>query len=201
MVDLGVLCLRMILDTFNTAYHIVARCFWNLYYLRLSQNWINTFEFRSKPNKPLQKYTSLNRIEHVSLNIRKCTFEYVRPTKIRFSLHIHADWFDVFLSACAQVCFLTLQLMFMVIIKKTYLYNFDPLKPHFCIVKLGLTGVYIIFLISAKNIDCGYSLEPPRRGGSKGYPQSIFWAEIWKISEFYICKFSFFGCKIFNISE
>ena len=30
-------------------------------------------------------------------------------------------------------------------ITKTYLYNFDPLKPHFYIVKLGFTGVYIIF--------------------------------------------------------
>ena len=56
-------------------------------------------------------------------------------------------------------------------ITKTYLYNFDPLKPHFYIVKLGFTGVYIIFLISAQNIDCGYSLEPPRRGGSNEYPQ------------------------------
>ena len=46
-------------------------------------------------------------------------------------------------------------------ITKTYLYNFDPLKPHFYIVKLGFTGVYIIFLISTQNIDCGYSLEPP----------------------------------------
>ena len=45
-------------------------------------------------------------------------------------------------------------------ITKTCLYNFDPLKPHFYIVKLGFTGVYIIFLISAQNIDCGYSLEP-----------------------------------------
>ena len=67
------------------------------------------------------------------------------------------------------------------VIKKTYLYNFDPLKPHFYIVKLGFTGVYIIFLISAQNIDRGYSLEPPRRGGSNEYPQSTFLAEIWKI--------------------
>ena len=59
-------------------------------------------------------------------------------------------------------------------ITKTYLYNFDPLKPHFYIVKLGFTGVYIIFHISAQNIDCGYSLEPPRRGGSNEYPQSMF---------------------------
>ena len=59
-------------------------------------------------------------------------------------------------------------------ITKTRLYNFDPLKPNFYIVKLGFTGVYIIFLISAQNIDCGYSLEPPLRGGSNEYPQSMF---------------------------
>ena len=35
-------------------------------------------------------------------------------------------------------------------IMKTYLYNFDPLKPHFYIVKLEFTEVYIIFLISAQ---------------------------------------------------
>ena len=45
-------------------------------------------------------------------------------------------------------------------ITKPCLYKVDPLKPHFYIVKLGFTGVYIIFLISAQNIDCGYSLEP-----------------------------------------
>ena len=37
-----------------------------------------------------------------------------------------------------------------------------------------------IFHISDQNIDCGYSLEPPRRGGSNAYPQSMFWAEIRK---------------------
>ena len=31
-----------------------------------------------------------------------------------------------------------------------------------------------IFHISTQNIDCGYSLEPPRRGGSNEYPQSMF---------------------------
>ena len=67
-------------------------------------------------------------------------------------------------------------------ITKTCLYNFDPLKPHFYTVKLGLIGVYIIFLISVQNIDCG----------SNEYSQSMFWAEIWKISEFFIWKFSIF---------
>ena len=31
-----------------------------------------------------------------------------------------------------------------------------------------------IFHTFAQNIDCGYSLEPPRRGGSNEYPQSMF---------------------------
>ena len=37
------------------------------------------------------------------------------------------------------------------------------------------------FLIFAQNIDCGYRLEPPRRGGSNEYPQSMFWSKIRKI--------------------
>ena len=63
-------------------------------------------------------------------------------------------------------------------ITKTCLYNVDPLKPHFYIVKLGFTGVYMIFLISAGNIDCEYYLEPPHRGGSNEYSQSTFGAEL-----------------------
>ena len=59
-------------------------------------------------------------------------------------------------------------------IMKTCLYNFDPHKPHFYIVKLGFTGVYIIFLISAQKHRLWYSLEPPHRGGSNEYPQSMF---------------------------
>ena len=61
-----------------------------------------------------------------------------------------------------------------IFIRKTCLYNFDPLKPHFYIVKLGFTGVYIIFLISAQKHRLWYMLEPPRRGGSNEYPQSMF---------------------------
>ena len=62
-------------------------------------------------------------------------------------------------------------------ITKTRVYYFNSLKPHIYIVKLGFTGVYIIFLFLLKNIDCGYSLEPPRQGGSNKYPQSMFWVE------------------------
>ena len=38
-----------------------------------------------------------------------------------------------------------------------------------------------IFHVSAQNIDCGCSLEPPRWGISNEYPQSMFWAELRKI--------------------
>ena len=80
------------------------------------------------------------------------------------------------------------------------LYSFDPLKPHHYIVKLGFTGVYIILL--TKTLDCGYSLKPPGRGGSNEYPQSMFWAEIWKTSEFFfIWTFSVFRGKLFYIFE
>ena len=81
------------------------------------------------------------------------------------------------------------------------IYFLSPLKPHFYIVKLGFTGVYIIFLIYAQNIDCGYSLELPQWGGSNEDPQSMFWAEIWKMSDFLSENIQFFGDEIFNIFE
>ena len=63
--------------------------------------------------------------------------------------------------------------------------NLQPLYRNW-----GQYSSPLIFIY--RNIDCGYSLEPPRRGGSNEYPQSMFWAEIWKISEFlYLKIFSF----------
>ena len=40
--------------------------------------------------------------------------------------------------------------------------NVHPFTRHFQIVKLGVIGVFIIFLFLLKNIDCGYLLEPPQ---------------------------------------
>ena len=51
-------------------------------------------------------------------------------------------------------------------IMQTCPYNVYPIEPHFYIEKLGFAGVYLFFLFLLQNIDCGYSLEPPRRGGS-----------------------------------
>ena len=36
------------------------------------------------------------------------------------------------------------------------------------------SDIYIFFHISALNIDCEYSLQPPCLGGSNEYPQSMF---------------------------
>ena len=41
-------------------------------------------------------------------------------------------------------------------ISKTCLYNIDPFKPHFYIVKLGLQGYTLFFLCLFRNIHCGY---------------------------------------------
>ena len=52
-----------------------------------------------------------------------------------------------------------------------------------------------IFHISARNIDCGYSLEPPRRGGSNEYTQSMFLSRN-KKNNVYPCKPQFYYIKV-----
>ena len=59
-----------------------------------------------------------------------------------------------------------------------------------------------IFPISSQNIDCGYSLEPPQRGGSNEYPQSMFLCRNKKNNvhpckpQIYYMKVGFKGVKI-----
>ena len=52
-----------------------------------------------------------------------------------------------------------------------------------------------IFHISAQNIDCGYSLEPPQRGGSNEYPQSMFLSRNKKHNAYH-CKPQFYYIKV-----
>ena len=73
-------------------------------------------------------------------------------------------------------------------ITKTYLYHFDPIKPHFYKVKLGFTRVFFLFLL--KNIDCGYSLDPPHRNEKNNvYPCK---------PQFYYIKVGFQGSKLYR---
>ena len=66
------------------------------------------------------------------------------------------------------------------IITKTHLFKYTE---NFTTKKWEVSDKKIsdIFHISAQNIDCGYPIEPPRRGGSNDYPQYMFWAEIRKV--------------------
>ena len=52
-----------------------------------------------------------------------------------------------------------------------------------------------IFNISAQNIDCEYLLEPPRRGSSNEYPQSMFLSRN-KKNNVYPCKPQFYYIKV-----
>ena len=79
-------------------------------------------------------------------------------------------------------------------ITKTHLFKYilkilPPKHEHF------LIKISDIFHIPAQNIDCGYSLEPPQRGGSNEYPQSMVWAKIRK-NNVYPCKPQFYYIKV-----
>ena len=52
-----------------------------------------------------------------------------------------------------------------------------------------------IFHILAQNIDCGYTLEPPPRGGSNVHPQSMFLSRN-KKNNVYPCKPQFYYIKV-----
>ena len=77
--------------------------------------------------------------------------------------------------------------------KHAYVILTPPPQNHFYKVKLGFTGVYIIFfLFLLKNIDCEYSLEPLAEAVLTSTHNLYFWAEIWKLPEFFNWKFSIF---------
>ena len=71
-----------------------------------------------------------------------------------------------------------------------YIENFTSKFENFQIKKL-----WFFFRISAQNLDCGYSLEPPRRGDSVEYPQSMFLSRN-KKNNVYTCKPQFYYIKV-----
>ena len=65
-----------------------------------------------------------------------------------------------------------------------------PLKTeNFQIKTPDIVHIYV------QNIDCGYLLEPPRRGGSNEYPQSMFLSRN-KKNNIYSCKPQFYYIKV-----
>ena len=61
--------------------------------------------------------------------------------------------------------------------------------------KFFLIKISDIFHISVQNIDCGYPLEPPKRGGSNEYPQSMLLSRN-KKNNVYPCKPQFYYIKV-----
>ena len=131
------------------------------------------------------------------LCMKNCTFQKLI---MNLSNHLHtARTFILFIFVCLfhlTLSNLGTNFSKRSFITKTCLYNFNPLKPHFYIVKLGFTGIYIIFLLLLKSIDCGYSLEPPRRGGTHNL---CFEPNYEKISEFLFDFFFHFLVVKFSI--
>ena len=73
---------------------------------------------------------------------------------------------------------------------------YSPHIPHIYVARLGYAGICLLFLL--QNIDCGYSLELPRGGGSNVYPYLCFECKFGKYKKNYAENFHFF--RTFNIS-
>ena len=71
-----------------------------------------------------------------------------------------------------------------------YIENFTRKKGNFSDKKNS-----DIFHLSVQNIDCGYSLEPPRQRGSNEYPQSMLLSRN-KKNNVYPCKPQFYYIKV-----
>ena len=67
----------------------------------------------------------------------------------------------------------------------------SPSKTESFLIKI----LIFFFIFFAQNIDCGYSLEPPRRDGSNEYPQSMILSRN-KTNNIYSCKPQFYYIKV-----
>ena len=114
---------------------------------------------------------------------------------MKIIISIQPDIFFWFLSPCLIQNKDKILVLFF--ITKTWLCNFDPLKPHFYIVKLGFTGVYIIFLILLKI----HRLWVLPEAVLTSTHNLCFEKKYEKYQNFLSENFPFFGCKIFNIFE
>ena len=62
-------------------------------------------------------------------------------------------------------------------------------------MKIFRQKILIVFHIFIQNLDCGYTLEPPKRGGSNEYPQFMFLSRN-KKNNVYPCKPLFYYIKV-----
>ena len=93
---------------------------------------------RSSCNKP----NAMNKFEE--------EFDCFKTEKKKHAIKSQFSWIDLCVTLAKRGFQINVFLISRQNITKTYLYHFDPYKPHFYVVKLGFTGVYIIFLISTQ---------------------------------------------------
>ena len=61
-----------------------------------------------------------------------------------------------------------------------------PLTP-FLYRKTGVFRGILVFLFLIRNMHCGCSLDPPRRGGSNVHPRCVFWQKFERYRFFFFC--------------
>ena len=118
---------------------------------------------------------------------------------VKFSIYLNRRVFEM-RCPCPKVNFLTFTFRYGV--TKTRLYSFDPLKPHFYTVKLGFTGVYNNFLISAQKHRLWVLVRTALLRRFLKAPSIFILSKNMKTTKcFHLKKFIFFGGKIINIFE
>ena len=135
-----------------------------------------------------------------------CTVVKVPCVHCKMSLHTSPWWrLYYFLrdhwikhQASARGAYAASQITF---IRKTRLYNFDPLKPHFYIVKLGFTGgIHYFSYFCSKHI-LWVLVRTASARQLKRVPTIYVLSRNMKSIRVFIWKLSVFGGEIFNISE
>ena len=102
-----------------------------------------------------------------------------------------------------KIYILVLKLLMFILTLRTHAYSnilkMSPPKTENFQIKILIFFIFLLqnifFLFLLKNIDCGYSLEPPCRGGSREYPQSMFFSR-YKKNNVYFCKPQFYYVKV-----
>ena len=82
-------------------------------------------------------------------------------------------------------------------VTKTRLYNFDPLKPQFYIVKLGFTGVYFIFFLFCYKTLCVLVITASPRRFLRVLTNYVLSKNMKNCLFFFIWKGSVFGGEVF----
>ena len=129
--------------------------------------WDNSSCVHSEDPRPVHMRSLIRRIVLIWMNTAWILSYYKeRTAKTLIRQHTWAGWPEyscskVIFSCCGSNIEFEFESSYSILIRwvfglpgsshnVTCLYDVDPLKPHFHKVKLGFTGVYIIFLISVQ---------------------------------------------------